>query len=46
MVNMLENSGDKQIRMRHVDCDFIIQRDGIGAIQDVYEVWGAFLSLN
>ena len=29
MVNMLENSGDKQIRMRHVDCDFIIQRDGI-----------------
>jgi hypothetical protein len=29
MVNMLENSGDKQIRMRHVDYDFIIQRDGI-----------------
>ena len=29
MVNMIENSGDKQIRMRHVDCDFIIQRDGI-----------------
>ena len=29
MVSILENSGDKQIRMRHVDCDFIIQRDGI-----------------
>jgi hypothetical protein len=26
---MFDNSGDKQIRMRHVDCDFIIQRDGI-----------------
>jgi hypothetical protein len=23
------NNKDKQIRMRHVDCDFIIQRDGI-----------------
>jgi hypothetical protein len=29
MVNMFDNSKDKQIRMRHVDCDFIIQRDGI-----------------
>jgi hypothetical protein len=29
MVNMFDNSGDKQIRMRHVDCDFIILRDGI-----------------
>jgi hypothetical protein len=29
MVNVLENSGDKQIRMRRVACDFIIQRDGI-----------------
>jgi len=29
MVNLFNNSGDKQIRMRHVDCDFIIQRDGI-----------------
>ncbi len=29
MVNMFNNNGDKQIRMRHVDCDFIIQRDGI-----------------
>ena len=28
MVNMFDNNGDKQIRMRHVDCDFIIQRDG------------------
>ena len=29
MVNLFENAGDKQIRMRHVDCDFIIQKDGI-----------------
>ena len=29
MVNMFDNNKDKQIRMRHVDCDFIIQRDGI-----------------
>ena len=29
MVNMFENNKDKQISMRHVDCDFIIQRDGI-----------------
>ena len=29
MVNMFNNNGDKQIRMRHVDCDFIIERDGI-----------------
>lgn len=29
MVNLFENVGDKQIRMRHVDCDFIIQKDGI-----------------
>jgi hypothetical protein len=29
MVNMFENYKDKQISMRHVDCDFIIQRDGI-----------------
>ena len=29
MVNMFDNNNDKQIRMRHVDCDFIIQRDGI-----------------
>src|SRR5438093_10390403 len=29
MVNMFNNNGDKQIRMRHVDCDFIILRDGI-----------------
>ena len=29
MVNLFENSGDKQIRIRHVDCDFIIQKDGI-----------------
>jgi hypothetical protein len=29
MVNMFDNNKDKQIRMRHVDCDFIIQRDRI-----------------
>ena len=29
MANLFDNNGDKQIRMRHVDCDFIIQRDGI-----------------
>ena len=29
MVNMFDNNKDEQIRMRHVDCDFIIQRDGI-----------------
>ena len=29
LVNMFDNNNDKQIRMRHVDCDFIIQRDGI-----------------
>ena len=29
MVNMFENNKDKQTSMRHVDCDFIIQRDGI-----------------
>ena len=29
MANLFDNTGDKQIRMRHVDCDFIIQRDGI-----------------
>ena len=29
MVIMFDNNKDKQIRMRHVDCDFIIQRDGI-----------------
>ena len=29
MVNLFHNSGDKQSRMRHVDCDFIILRDGI-----------------
>ena len=29
MVNLFENNGDKQIRMRHVDCDFIILKDGI-----------------
>ena len=29
MVNMFDNNNDKQTRMRHVDCDFIIQRDGI-----------------
>lgn len=29
MINLFENVGDKQIRMRHVDCDFIIQKDGI-----------------
>jgi hypothetical protein len=29
MVNMFDNNNDKQIRMRHVDCDFIISRDGI-----------------
>jgi hypothetical protein len=29
MANFFENTGEKQIRMRHVDCDFIIQRDGI-----------------
>jgi hypothetical protein len=29
MVNMFDNNNDKQIRMRHVDCDFIIQRHGI-----------------
>ena len=30
MINMFENSGNEQIiRMRHVDCDFIIQKDGI-----------------
>jgi hypothetical protein len=29
MVNMFDNNKDKQIRMRHVDCDFIIQKDGI-----------------
>src|SRR5881397_1832530 len=28
IVNIITN-GDKQIRMRHVDCDFIIERDGI-----------------
>jgi len=29
MANLFDNTGDKHIRMRHVDCDFIIQRDGI-----------------
>jgi hypothetical protein len=29
LVNMFDNYNDKQIRMRHVDCDFIMQRDGI-----------------
>ncbi|TLX89844.1 MAG: hypothetical protein E6K97_04460 [Thaumarchaeota archaeon] len=29
MVNLLHNSADKQSRMRHVDGDFIILRDGI-----------------
>jgi len=29
MVNIFDNNKDKQIRMRHVDCDFIISRDGI-----------------
>jgi hypothetical protein len=29
MVNLFENAGNKQIRMQHVDCDFIIQKDGI-----------------
>jgi len=29
MVNMFDNNKDKQIRMRHVDCYFIVQRDGI-----------------
>jgi hypothetical protein len=29
VVNLFHNSGDKQSRMRHVDCDFIILRDGI-----------------
>jgi hypothetical protein len=29
MVNMFDNNKDIPIRMRHVDCDFIIQRDGI-----------------
>jgi hypothetical protein len=29
MVNMFDNTTDKQVRMRHVDCDFTIQRDGI-----------------
>ena len=29
IVNMFDDSKDKQIRMRHVDCDFIIQRDGV-----------------
>ena len=28
MVNLFENNGGKQIRMRHVDCDFIIDKDG------------------
>ena len=26
-VNLFNNSGDKQIRIRHVDCDFIILRN-------------------
>jgi hypothetical protein len=46
MVNMLENNGDKQIRMRHVDCDFIIQRDGIELFKMSTKYGGAFLSLN
>jgi hypothetical protein len=29
MANLFENNGEKQIRMRHVDCDFIIIKDGI-----------------
>jgi hypothetical protein len=29
MVNLFENAGEKQVRMRHVDCDFIIQRNGV-----------------
>ena len=29
MVNLFNNSGDKQIRMRHVGCDFIILKDEI-----------------
>jgi hypothetical protein len=29
MVNLFHISSDKQSRMRHVDCDFIITRDGI-----------------
>ena len=28
MVNLFENAGGKQIRMRHVDCDFIIDKNG------------------
>ena len=28
MVNLFENVGDKQVRLRHVDCDFIITKDG------------------
>jgi len=28
MANLFDNTGDKQIRMRHVDCDFIILRNG------------------
>lgn len=29
MANLFENAGDKQVRLRHVDCDFIISKDGI-----------------
>lgn len=29
MANLFENTGEKQTRMRHVDCDFIIQRNGV-----------------
>ncbi len=29
MVNLFHVTGDKQSKMRHVDCDFIITRDGI-----------------
>jgi hypothetical protein len=29
MVDMFDNNREKQIRMRHVDCDFIVQKDGI-----------------
>ncbi|TLX68660.1 MAG: hypothetical protein E6L03_03175 [Thaumarchaeota archaeon] len=33
MANLFDNTGDKQIRMRHVDCDFIILKDGIELVK-------------
>ncbi|MGI0032052.1 MAG: hypothetical protein ACRD97_02125 [Nitrososphaeraceae archaeon] len=46
MANLFDNTGEKQITMRHVDCDFIISRDGIELYKMSTKYGEPFFSLN